>query len=784
MENKEELKLARKKQFIEKQNNLINDVNFEQEIENYLYRTLLLERIRKDKQKQYDEEFKKLEQERSQLSNIEKFKTREEFNQKINKLKENNLELEIKTYREYEKFLQDLYAKDTNDTNEKEFKFKKNVMHTRQYQTEFESILENEFSKYKNELDNDLNILSEKQGLSRREGINHLFGVTTNDKSLSKKLDDIYSKDSIDKMKANVTKGIFGTLKGVSFAINPASFVLREVISKVAEIPVMKSMVHNINSRFDEALDLIGMSAQNKKYVKIAASVTLGIAFMGLTGHLMLPDTLNANELMSGLSDLKTSLTEKATEAVSQSNVTEKASEVLSQPAVNEKMEAVKGMIQSSNVGEEVDMVKQAVANTTELPKTAFTDGLKDHLNVVADKAEFKPTDLVVNNPDIKVPETYNDISQQDNYVMDPAKAEALHQARVTGEVADILKQDAILIEEPKVATPQDVLSDLNGDNTNTSVVDQQPEVAQQSTTPTMEKYVIQKGDTLSGIVEKLDSKEFDLQGEKLYAVVQLIAEQNGITNPHHILAGASIDIPQDTAALQAYCEANKDKLSEIMGREFIQSAQPVVTPTVSIELPSHTQPVSVSPNGITQLGAEIELPNTVPVIEVPKEMLAQNSRLIASEIIEGMPKEEVDKFLSKGRLTEEDLLSKLSEAVERQVLSESPNGIIIEANQNREELEKLYNRSISDSMMRRLGATLELPESLVINSIESVEKELSTVINQNAANTIKLPESKIEMPVLSNGSVTPEGTLQIRTEIDKNGKEFVVHKTIPSPKM
>jgi len=739
---------------IDEQTKLIQDIDVAKEMDKFLTRTLFLEKIRKHQEEEYNKGVKLLEEEKAQLSTLEKFKRRKEFEEKMEELRREKFKLETIMY---ENILKDQFNK-----IDKKSKLIENVttdLKQQAYKDDFNEILKKAFPQVYKELTTELTALKESQKLDSRQAVFHLLKTTTGSKDLVSQLDDLYKENNLKKIKEEAIKNSLTALKITGGLINPVGFIIRGIASRVSEIPVMKKVLNNINEKFDEALDVLGVSEKHKKYIKIAGGVVTSALVVGFTGSVLLPhEVLNADELLSGLDSVK----DKATESLS------------------DKMENVKAMMQSTNSAESVNIVKEAVANI-ELPKTEFTEGLKEHLGVKAEPAAFTSSDLLVNQPEVKLPETYNDIKPQ-NFVMDPEKAAALKEVTLTGEVPEILKQDGASVtaattdlNDSKVATQQDILNDLNGGEKNT--VNTSVEI----NAPEMEKYVIQKGDTLSGIVEKLDSKEFDLQGEKLYAVVQLIAEQNNISNPHHILAGATIDIPKDTAALEAYCEANKEKLSEIMGRDFIQSAQPMVSQATSIELPAHTTPVSASPNGFTQLAPEIEMPETVPVVEVPKEMLAQNSRLIASNILEGMPKEELEKFMSKVRTDENQLLDILSANIEKQIMANpqgqfDPNKIVIDFNQDKAALEKEFGRTISDSMIRRMGGTLEIQPFQIMTAYTSVENELRatlTPVTQVSNPTIELPQQP-----LSNGSITPEGKLEITTK-EVDGKEIVVHRTV-----
>lgn len=745
------------------QTNQIEAIDVAKELDKFLTRTLFLEKIRKQQEDEYNKSVKALEEEKEKLSTLEKWKTRKEFEEKMEQLRREKFKLEILTY---ENVLKDQIGKIDNKSS-----FSKGITNNlkqQAYTEDFNELLKSSFPQVHKELTSELKALKDGQNLTSRQAMFHLLEVTTGKKSLSQELDKLYQEDSIKKIKSQALTNGLKALKITGLVVNPAGFIIREIASKVSEIPVMKKVLNTLNERFDDALDVLGVSEQNKKYIKIAGGLVVGALVVGTTGALLLPhETLNADELLGGLDSIK-----------------DKATNALSNIDASEKMEQFKQTVFSSNVGENVDMVKEGtviegikenqVSNVIEQQKTAFTEGLKGitgtQLN--AEQASFKPTDLIVNNQELKLPEVYDDTKAPVNLVIDPERAEALHQTRLTGEVADILTQNtaAEILTEPKVATSDKILSALEGKENSNSTIDN---VAVDN--EIIKERVVKEGEHFRQIVDDLDSEEFDLKGSKLTAVVNLIAEQNNISDPNKLSIGQVINMPHDTESLKEFCELHKDRLSELMKQDF---NEPSVNSNV--ELPSHTAPVSASPNGFTQLAPEIEMPIQSEVI-VPREMLVQNSRLIASNILENIPKDQLESLMSNARTDEKQLLDILSANVEKQIMQDpagqfEANKIVIEFNQDREALEKQYGRTISDSMIRRMGETLVVEPSVIMNAYTSVESELKSTIapsvNYAANPTIELPKET----VLSNGMQTPQGKLEITTEkID--GRDVVVHR-------
>lgn len=696
---------------------LFENYDVKQDVDRFLTRTLFLEKIRIHQEEEYNKGVELINKEKEELSTLEKYRRRAEFDQRMEALKRESLKLEITTY---EKMLKE-QLENLIDPKQASENTKKTI-YDQKYDDNFNEVLKNAFPHIHKELTNDLKALRDNQKFDSSQAVCHLLGVVTKQPNLSKELAKIYQEDSLKKIKENAKSLALTALKHSGAVINPYGYIIKSVASRVSEIPVMKSMINKLNSKFDEALDVLGVSDKYKKYIKVAGGIIIGGV---LLGQLAPTDYLNADELLGTLD------TAKETAA----NTLEATKE-----ASSKAVAAFKESL-ASNVPEPTEITKEALVKNS-----SFVQGLDQTLKTGIEKASFKAEDLIVEKPEIKTPEVYNDIAPE-NLVVDPERAAALKQTMLTGEVPEILKQDGVI---STVAAKEEILADLNG---STSPVQDAVNPVQNAIS--MQEYTIEKGDTLSGIVEKLDGKEFDLQGQKLYAVVQLIAEQNGISNPNHILAGATLNVPQDTAALQAFCEANKDKLSEIMGREFIQSAQPMNPVPVGIELPSHTTPVSASPNGFTQ--EMFEAPITESIV-VPKELMLQNSRLIASNILEGMPKEELDSFMKKVGTDERQLLDVLSDNVEKQIMQDpegqfSPHKIVLDFNQDREALEKEYGRTITNSMLRRMGGSLEIEASQIMTAYSGVEKEISEAMPAITQAATPLPEMPNERVSVNNNN-------------------------------
>ena len=112
---------------------------------------------------------------------------------------------------------------------------------------------------------------------------------------------------------------------------------------------------------------------------------------------------------------------------------------------------------------------------------------------------------------------------------------------------------------------------------TEPEVKEPEPKQPENSTIPaenSMTSFEVKSGDTLTGMLEKVDGVEFDLRGADLTAVAQLIAEQNGIPNPDQIFPGQMINMPSDPESLKQFVENNQDRLQEILKEQSVQAVE------------------------------------------------------------------------------------------------------------------------------------------------------------------------------------------------------------------
>lgn len=693
---------------------LFENYDVKQDVDRFLTRILFLEKIRIHQEEEYNKGVELINKEKEELSTLEKYRRRAEFDQRMEALKRESLKLEITTY---EKMLKEQLENMVDPKSAS--KNTKKTIYDQKYDDNFNEVLKNAFPHIHKELTNDLKALRDNQKFDSSQAVCHLLGVVTKQPNLSKELAKIYQEDSLKKIKENAKSLALTALKHSGAVINPYGYIIKSVASKVAEIPVMKSMVNKLNSKFDEALNFLGVSEKYKKVIITTGIAVLSFAIYGA----VTTDNLNANELLGGLD------TAKETAA----NTLEATKEVSSK-AVDTVKEAL-----SNNLPEQTEITKEALVKNS-----SFVQGLDQTLKSGIEKASFKAEDLIVEQPEIKTPEVYNDIAPE-NLVVDPERAAALKQTMLTGEVPDILKQDGVI---STVATKEEILGDLSNDS--------KADVTDTVNSEIIKERIVKEGEHFRQIVDDLDSKEFDLKGSKLTAVVNLIAEQNNIPNPDKLSVGQVINMPHDTASLKEFCEVNKDRLAELMKEDTLKSDLPRVnTNMAAFELPSHTTPVSASPNGFTQEMFEAPIADSVVI---PKELMLQNSRLIASNILEGMPKEELDSFMKKVGTDERQLLDVLSANVEKQIMQDpegqfSPHKIVLDFNQDREALEKEYGRTITNSMLRRMGGSLEIEASQIMTAYSGVEKEISAAMPAITQAANPLPEMPNERVSVNNNN-------------------------------
>lgn len=161
-----------------------------------------------------------------------------------------------------------------------------------------------------------------------------------------------------------------------------------------------------------------------------------------------------------------------------------------------------------------------------------------------------------------------------------------------TGIQLELKSYDGVITHEVNFSTDQiketaNMLAQEQGkDISLDSLSEKSPEITQpeNSTVPvenSMTSFEVKSGDTLTGMLEKVDGVEFDLRGADLTAVAQLVAEQNGIPNPDRIFPGQMINMPSDPESLKQFVESNQDRLQEILKE---QSTQAVEQSTQAVE--------------------------------------------------------------------------------------------------------------------------------------------------------------------------------------------------------
>lgn len=163
------------------------------------------------------------------------------------------------------------------------------------------------------------------------------------------------------------------------------------------------------------------------------------------------------------------------------------------------------------------------------------------------------------------------------------------------------------------------------------------------NTTSGMVKVEVKEGDILTGMLEKIDSAEFDLVGADLPAVAQLIAEQNNIPDANRLLPGQMINMPSDTEALKNLVENNQERIQEIIKEQAQQAQQ---------------QTQQVAQQAVEQT---ISLP--------PKEFLMSNSDGITESLFDQeMSNREWGRLEDKLGVDKRELQELVQENIEKQI--------------------------------------------------------------------------------------------------------------------
>jgi hypothetical protein len=222
-------------------------------------------------------------------------------------------------------------------------------------------------------------------------------------------------------------------------------------------------------------------------------------------------------------------------------------------------------------------------------------------------------------------------------------------------------------------------------------------------TIPEFNSYEIKSGDELGDLLENIDSAAFDLQGNKLHAVAQFIAEQNGIVDANNIMPGQTVNLPATTEDLKLLVEQNQERINQIM-EERTQMANE------------------------TKADLNIESSNNAQI----NDLLSQNS-------------------------------NNITESVFKQTMSDKEwVGLENKLGVDREELEKLVKENIENQIQQgKFPKTIQLDlqsyngklEETVILTSQRLDQSASLVLQENGINKVSVDygSTNIEEPTANS---------------------------------
>jgi len=338
-------------------------------------------------------------------------------------------------------------------------------------------------------------------------------------KQLEKEFLKAKSKTPEQKAEKSLLSTACKVLSTASLFYNPVMGIATRVLVRIAKTDRMQEFKKDMLSQVSKGLDAIGIEKGTKlrTAVKLMGAGVAGFAALGVAA------------MYAADGDLEGALEISKNAGNSLVDLGRELSTNIDAAKIAEKLSFAKDVIVNS------DVVAEAMSKTAEVTKEVVDNTI----------GAVEPS--VIN---IAIPDSF-DYSEL-------TKIDLPSESAPLSNTVNILDQDFTALADVNAPLEQQFAVDLP--------LPEQPIDMSVAAIPPVEiemaKYVVNPNDTLSGIMETLDSAQYDLQGESLNKAVALIAEMNGISDPNSIMAGMTIDIPKDTAALQALMEQNADRLA------------------------------------------------------------------------------------------------------------------------------------------------------------------------------------------------------------------------------
>lgn len=399
--------------------------------------------------------------------------------------------------------------------------------------------------------------------------------------------------------KAIKTAGMI--LTGVGLVTNLPATAAVLGFNAIMKTKVMENVKKNIANDISNGLDKLGIDKKSKlrtglKRVAVVAGLGLTVAVGLAAGNVDMSEiTKLGGEALGGLTEGLNGIpnTEGLTDATNGADeaARQAAEEAAKQEAAKQAAEEAARQAAYEEAARQLAETQQATTEFLQSNSEGITDSLfdqemsdrewsrlenklgvdKEHLqklveeNIQKQLAEGtfpKAIELELNSYDGRNTHTITFGTEKMEQT-----ANMLAQEQGKDIAIDSLSQTEPEIKEPEVKEPEP------NEPENQPVPDENG----------MIKVEVKEGETLTGMLEKVDSAEFDLVGADLPAVAQLIAEQNGIPDANKIFAGQMINMPSDTEALKQLVENNQERLQEILKEQAQQAAQQTMEQATSL---------------------------------------------------------------------------------------------------------------------------------------------------------------------------------------------------------
>ena len=468
--------------------------------------------------------------------------------------------------------------------------------------------LKNKFNDITEKLDSDVMAISnqkkyENKNLRRADGITRQFSKEFPE--VKKEVNGFMSKLKIfseKNQKAIKTAGYI--LTGVGLVTNLPATAAVLGFNAIMKTKSMEKIKKNISNDISNGLNKMGIDKESKlrkglKRVAVVAGLGAGIAVGLAAGNVDISEiTKLGGETLTGLSEGIGELQNIENLANNTSidnnlaNNTSIDNNLANNASIDNNLEntnSIDNNLENTNTTEEIvnqEVVNQEEAIQLEEMQKATTEFLNSNLENIKDS--LFEQELNDKKWSLMASEMSIDKDELEQIVKGNLYAQIEQGEFPTTIEMELQSYDGVITHEVNFSADEmkdivNMLAQEQGANISLdSLSEKLPEVTQGvNVEGNLTSFEVKSGDTLTGMLEKVDGVEFDLIGEDLTAVAQLIAEQNNIPDPDKIFPGQMINMPSDPESLQQFVENNQDRLQEILNENSTQTIDSVVEPAV-----------------------------------------------------------------------------------------------------------------------------------------------------------------------------------------------------------